>query len=126
MFNLGHGGNPCPALADVEAEENNRQDVEWEDTLNRPPAGGAQTGNRESSGGMNLISTPADLDVRMHAAADEIFDDNDEVANEELEKDEGYDSDPADALVDPEEPDDDITNDHDNDRDDNFTGKYYE
>ena len=126
VFNLGHGGNPCPSLAHIEADENKRQDVEWEDTLNRPPAGGAQNANTCSSGGMSPASTPADLDVRMHAAADDIFGDNDEVRNDELEQDEGYDSDPADGLVDPEEPDNDIRNDHDNDRDDNFTGKYYE
>jgi len=61
--------------------------------------------------------------------AADIFEDNGEFEsdhNEGLEKDEGYDSDPIDGLVDPEEPDDDITNEHDNDRDDSFTWKYYE
>ena len=126
MFNLGHGGNPCPGLAFIEEEENKRQDVEWEASLHAPPGPGAYVGDTQSSGGVTSSPTPADLDVRLNAAAEDIFEDNEDLENDEIEKDEGYDSDQVDAPLDPEEPDDDIASDHNNDRDDSFTGKYYE
>lgn len=141
MFNLGHGGLPCPGLAEVEEEENRRQDVEWEQRLTSQPGGASEVRDLPLPDGgsapvvppdnesANFFTLPADLDLRMHAAAEDLFEDNEnrgDIDKEGLEKDEGYDSDPIDDLVEPEELDDDITNNQDVDRDDSFTGKYYE
>ena len=143
VFNLGHGGNPCPGLAVIDDEENRRQDVIWEGYVTRQRCGASDIADEHSTGGRSEsalpsgsdagpntdFSAPADLDLRMQAAAEDIFHDNGDVENEdneEFQKDEGYDSDPIDDLVDPEEPDNDIVNDHNNDRDDSFTSKYHE
>lgn len=148
VCNLGHGGLPCPGLAIAEEEENTRQDLQWERLLdNQPceqtlpsashatppgiyvqkttPSGGqgetALPAGSPGSASQQDFTGPADLDIRMNAAAQDLFDDEDGAPDH----DEGYDSDGIDAMEDPEVPDGDVGNDHD-DTDDRFTQKNYE
>ena len=148
VCNLGHGGLPCPGLALAEEEENTRQDTEWEGYLNDrptrlsvPPAAlgdkpTAPPGHTLHSSGRTDNSPPPaydaaameedfialpDLDMRMNAAVEDIFEDEDAAPDD----DESYDSDGIDGVEDHEVPDGDIVNDKD-DRDDHFTRENYQ
>jgi len=151
VCNLGHGGLPCPGLLIAEEEENKRQDADWEELLNnqpmaptnKPTAGGVNqptppSGSAAPSQGtadepmppatsgaapsVEHFITPPDLDMRMNAAVQDVFDDE----QGELEDDESYDSDAIDALGDTEVLDDDIGNDNSDERNDSFTQKHFD
>ena len=147
VCNLGHGGLPCPGLSFAEEEENKRQDDEWERQLSSDPTGPSVSsgpsrergtpppGHQLSPDGMTDGSgppgsdaaasedtiTPLDLDLRMNAAAQDIFED--EYA--EPDNDDGYDSDGIGGMEDHEMPDGDMGNDND-DGDDLFARTNYE
>ena len=143
VCNLGHGGLPCPGLSLAEEEENRRQDAEWERHLNSEPTGpsvsAAPSGERcTSPPGQHLppdMSAPAgsdpatnedfvappDLDLRMNAAAQDVFEDEYAAPY----RDDSYNSDGIDGMEDHEVPDGDMGNDND-DRDDLLARRNYE
>jgi hypothetical protein len=95
--------------------------------MTTPPSGGMGDAalppgaHATTSQGEDFIA-PADLDLHMNAAVQDIFDDEYGAPDQ----DESYDSDGIDAMEDPEVPDGDIEIDNCNDQDDCFTQKHYE